>query len=220
MFGSPMACPTSCPSHRQSLGCPSSSVMTLPAKAGSFSGDGTTLLRRVAVHRYRLKAPSEPLRCQERERAFQDVQSSSQVPADTQAAGSAAMPTITECLRNMCAAARAIPRCAGWIHLDDCPTGALCLFAQDRDELTPTRVVNGLCQHRAGEPSEVQVFDRDQSVFLYYCVRRLVVEVPPLVGDVQMHSRDFLTRLQPTMAALRRATLRWAIRKRRWAARK
>src|SRR5712692_1600324 len=123
--------------------------MTPPAKAGGFSGDGTTCSEGVAVHRYRLKAPSEPLSL------MQHVASGVQVPTDAQAAGTA-MPAFAERLGDVRAAGRTVLRGTGWVHLDERPAGAYCLAGQDRDELAPARVVNGLRQYRASQRLEVQ----------------------------------------------------------------
>src|SRR5712692_3002550 len=92
-------------------------VMTLPAKAGSFSGNGMTCSDGVAVYRWRLKAPSEPWS----ESEPQDIQRGVQVATDAQAAGTA-MPALAEGLRDLLAAARTGLRCAGGIHLDQRPT--------------------------------------------------------------------------------------------------
>src|SRR5207253_9292343 len=86
----------------------SEGVMTLPAKAGSFSGNGMTCSEGVAVYRWRLKAPSEPWsECEP-----QDIQRGVQVSTDAQAAGTA-MPALTEGLGDLLAAARTGLRCAG-----------------------------------------------------------------------------------------------------------
>src|SRR6266566_3154306 len=106
--------------------------MTLPAKAGSFSGNGMTCSDGVAVYRWRLKAPSEPLsKC-----TVQDIQRGVQVATDAQAAG-AAMPAVFEILRDVFAAGRTGLRCAGGIHLDQRPTSFCRFVGHDRDELAP-----------------------------------------------------------------------------------
>src|SRR5438128_581399 len=124
--------------------------MTLPAKAGSFSGNGMTCSDGVAVYRWRLKAPSEPWS----ESEPQDIQRGVEVSTDAQAAGTA-MPALAEGLGDLLAAARTGLRCAGGIHLDQRPTS----------------------------------------------FRRLVVEVTPLIGDVNMHPREFLTCFQSSPRA-------------------
>src|SRR5712692_11861513 len=83
-------------------------VMTPPAKAGSFSGNGMTCSEGVAVYRWRLKAPSEPWN----ECEPQDIQRGVQVSTDAQAAGTG-MPALAEGLRDMLAADRTGLRCAG-----------------------------------------------------------------------------------------------------------
>src|SRR6266699_4012858 len=144
--------------------------MTLPAKADSFSGNGMTCSEGVAVYRWRLKAPSEPWS----ESEPQDIQRGVQVSTDAQAAGTA-MPALAEGLGDLLAAARTGLRCAGGIHLDQRPTSFCRFVGHDRDELAPASVVNGLGQHRAGQPLEVQVFDGDQPM-------RLHQRVPPSCG--------------------------------------
>src|SRR5713226_5050486 len=64
-------------------------VMTPPAKAGGFSGNGMTCSEGVAVYRLRLKAPSEPLN------QLQHVASGVQVSPETQAAGTR-MPAVSK----------------------------------------------------------------------------------------------------------------------------
>src|SRR5438094_3138433 len=129
--------------------------MTPPAKvkAGGFSSNGMSNL-----YRWRLKAPSEPIR------QAQDVQRGIQVAPQEQSAGGARMHSLGQCLWDVLAAARTALRGTGWIHLDQCPTGACCLVGQDRDELAPTSVMNGLGQHRTGQCLDIQVFDGNQSV--------------------------------------------------------
>jgi hypothetical protein len=114
-------------------------VMTPPAKAGGFSGNGTGNPRR-----WRLKAPSEPLA------QSQHVPRGVQVSADAQAAGTA-MPALPERLRDMLAAGRTALRGAGRVHLDQRPTSFCRFVGQDRDKLAPASIVNGLGQHRAGQ---------------------------------------------------------------------
>jgi hypothetical protein len=50
-------------------------------------------------------------------------------------------------------------------------------------------------------PFGIEVFDADQPVLPHEPTRRFVVEVAPLVGDMRMHSRQFLTCLLPAPAA-------------------
>src|SRR6266700_161347 len=171
--------------------------MTLPAKAGSFSGNGMTCSDGVAVYRWRLKAPSEPWS----ESEPQDVQRGIQVSTDAQAAGTA-MPALAEGLGDLLAADRTGLRCAGRIHLDQRPTSFRRFVGHDRDELAPASIVNGLGQHRAGQPLDVQIFDGDQPVRLNQRVRRLVMEVTPLIGDVAMHPRYCLACFQSPPRAL------------------
>src|ERR1700674_194969 len=167
--------------------------MTPPAKAGGFSGNGMTCSEGVAVYRSRLKAPSGPLS----ERTSQDVQRGVQVPTDAHAAGTV-MPALSQGLWDVLAAARTALRRAGWVHLDQRPPSFFRFGGQDRDELAPASVVNGLRQHRTGQSLQIRVFDGDHPVLLHEHVRRLVVEVASLTGDVDVHPRDFLTPFEPT----------------------
>src|SRR5437588_12304111 len=115
-------------------------VMTPPPKAGGFSGNGTG-----TPHRWRLKAPSEPLS------QMQHVQCGVQVTWQDKTTGAAIVHPLRQSLWNVLAAGRTALRCAGWVHLDQRPTGACCLVGQDRDELAPASVMHGLGQHRASQ---------------------------------------------------------------------
>src|SRR5438477_8538299 len=165
--------------------------MTPSAKAGGFSGNGTG-----NPHRLRLKAPSGP-RSQ-----MQDVQRGVQITSQNQATTGAVVHPLAKGLWDMLAAARTALRRAGWVHPDQRPPSFFRFGGQDRDELAPASVVNGLGQHRASQSLHLQVFDGDQPVLLHEHVRRLVVEVAPLIGDVDVYPRYFLTCLQPTPATL------------------
>src|SRR5207248_2687052 len=114
--------------------------MTPPAKAGGFSSNGMSNL-----YRWRLKAPSEPLA------QSQDVQRSVEITSQDTTTGGARMRPLSEGLRDVLAAARTALRCAGWVHLDQCPPSFFRFGGQDRDELAPASVVDGLRQHRTSQ---------------------------------------------------------------------
>src|SRR5712692_11453433 len=107
-------------------------VMTPPAKAGSFSGNGMTCSEGVAVYRWRLKAPSEPWSKSEP----QDIHRGVQVSTDAQAAGTG-MPALAERHRNTLPARRTGLRRAGGIHLYERPTSFRRFVGHNRDELAP-----------------------------------------------------------------------------------
>src|SRR5262249_7367437 len=153
--------------------------MTPPAKAGGFSGNGMS-----NPYRWRLKAPSGT--CSQ----VQHIPRGVEVAAQHQTASGAAMFPLSQGLGHKHTAVRAALRGADWVYRDQRPTGAYCLVGQDRDELAPASVLDGLRQHRAGQSLDVQVFDGDQRVAFDQGAGSRVVEAAPLFGEVQVNAAE------------------------------
>ena len=161
--------------------------MTPPAKAGGFSGNGTSNL-----DRWRLKAPSEPLsESQQFSAAFRSRPSTRPQAGHVCARSARVLGTCSPQPEQRCV----VP--AGFTLINR-PTSFFRFVGQDREELAPASVVDGLRQHRTGQSLDVQVFDGDQPVVLHEVASRLVVEVAALIGDVEVYPRHFLTCFQST----------------------
>jgi hypothetical protein len=74
---------------------------------------------------------------------------------------------------------------------------------QDRDELSPADVVNGLGEHAARQSADVQIFVRDEVEPFDQRLSRLAMEVDPLVADALVRASNTLPRaatgVRPTL---------------------
>ena len=118
--------------------------MTPPAKAGGFSGNGTS-----NPHRWRLKAPSKPLSLE------QHVACSIRIATQRQSTGWTHVPALAERLGYKDATLRAALCGAGRVHRHQGPSSFFHFDSQDVQELAPASIVYGLCQHRAGQSFDV-----------------------------------------------------------------
>src|SRR5207249_2154667 len=96
------------------------------------------------------------------------------------------MPAISQGLRDDGLAAATPLSLAVGIHSHELPTGACSLVVDSLEELTPSGIVDRLCQYAAGEALNVQVFHGDQPVAVDQDARGLVLAVVALVSDVGM----------------------------------
>src|SRR5712691_11388322 len=128
------------------LGGTDTGVMTPPAKAGGFSGNGTG-----NPHRWRLKAPSEPLSLE------QHVPCGVVISTETAFTRRTLMPPLAQRLRDRLTATRIALRGASWVHCHQGPSSFLRFDEQDEQELAPASVVHRPGQHAAGQPCNVQV---------------------------------------------------------------
>jgi len=96
-------------------------------------------------------------------------------------------------------------RGVGGIHSDYPDPGAFCLESEYVEEVSPSRVIDGLCQHAARESLHGEIFMRDKPVLVHEFPRRLVVKVFSLVSDMVMKFRNlqygFLAAAAPLLLA-------------------
>lgn len=123
------------------------------------------------------------------------------ISTSRQSARGAAMPSIRKGLRHSLPAQARLTRSA-WVHLHQHSPSAFCLVREKIDELGPPCITNGLRQHPASEALHVQIFDRDQSVLIDEISGQLVLEIRPLVADVNVRPLQLKNSLAPTVAAL------------------
>lgn len=101
------------------------------------------------------------------------------------------------------AAARAILRRVGWIHLDDHTAGAFSLARKDQDELTPSCVTDALGEMMIlHHPFNIQIFHGDRVELTHDLERRLVVEIPPLAPNLLMFLLKQLDRFPASLRSL------------------
>jgi hypothetical protein len=172
-------------------------VTTLSAKADSFSGHACgNPLRSVP------KAQPEP----------EYVPGSVHVPVGNVAAR-AAMRPIRERLLDLRHRTARATRLRGVLRVyrNDSHASFFRFACEDVDELSPTGVVRGLREPRAGYALDVEGFVSDETVGIHELSRLLVVEVPALVGRLLVQLRNAVAGLVALGRALllaRQRTLR------------
>src|SRR4051812_31114186 len=97
-----------------------------------------------------------------------------------QSASTASVPTIRKGLLHA-RLARAGLRRAARVNLHQPPTSLFRFVGEHRDELGPSRIVNGLRQHSTSEPLHIQVFDSDHAVSVHQLARFLLLKVAALI---------------------------------------
>lgn len=80
-------------------------------------------------------------------------------------------------------------------------TSFLGFVRQHKQELRPTGVSHTLAHVAAAEALDVQVFDSDETVLLHEPSRELVLEIPPLVGNVLVQPSDLAAQLSISTTA-------------------
>ena len=75
------------------------------------------------------------------------------------------------------------------INLDNLSRGAFCLRDKHLNKLRPSCIVNGLRQHSASESFHVQILDGDHAVSVDQPARFLVLEIRPLITDVDVRAQ-------------------------------
>src|SRR5215210_5004497 len=173
-----------CTAHAMRSSRPSevmASVTTLPAKAGSFSGNAFGIPIRL-----RPKAPSEP----------QDVLCGVNVSVLGMATP-ATMHPIRERLLNLrecttpTAGLRGVPR----VDRDDPHPSFLRFGYEDVYELRPASIMRRLREVAPGDASNIEHFAGYQSVGIHQLACLLVVEVPTLVGSLLVQAGNLLASL-------------------------
>lgn len=107
-------------------------------------------------------------------------------------------------IRQSLADTRAANAClarAAWVYLYQLTTGAFCLVRHLVEERAPSGIVDGLCQHSAGQSFDIQIFDGNQAVAIHELPRQLVVEVGSGVEQPPMSSRKQRASLPASIAA-------------------
>lgn len=118
-----------------------------------------------------------------------------------QSAGRAIVPTILQRLWHTLTTDTDLASSA-WVHLHQYSPGAFCLVREHSDKLRPSRIVNGLRQQSASETFNIQILDGNQAILVDQLARQLVVEICPLVANVDMGTLEQLYRLTSAVAAL------------------
>jgi hypothetical protein len=150
-------------------------VTTLPAKAGSFSGNAFGIPIRL-----RLKAPSEP----------QDVLCGVNVPVSNIPAR-AAMRPIRERLFDLWKGTTRTTRLRGVSRVNRYnPYPSFLRFGyEDVYELCPPSIVRRLCQPTPSDAFDVKGFQRNKAVGTNQLAGSFVVKVSTLVGNLLMQLR-------------------------------
>lgn len=89
------------------------------------------------------------------------------------------MPAISQRLTNLCAADAGL-RSARRIDLHQHASSILSFVRELCDKRRPASIVDGLAQHSASEPFDVQIFNRDQAKVVDQPAANAMVEVGPL----------------------------------------
>ena len=87
---------------------------------------------------------------------------------------------------NILATFEAFLRRVARVNSDHLTTSTRSLVCQDKQKRTPRSVKNALCQFRACQPLNIQVFDHDCRVRIGVLLRSLEMKVAPLAFDFQM----------------------------------
>ena len=111
------------------------------------------------------------------------------------------MPTLRERFRHSLPADAGLA-CAAWVNFDKHAPGALSLVRKFIQEAAPSDIVDGLGQHAAGHPFDLEVFHRDHAVVIHQGSGDFVVKVVALILDVGMLTRQNCNRLTPSMGPL------------------
>src|ERR1035441_8557949 len=123
------------------------------------------------------------------------------IATSRQSAGGAIVPTICESLGHSLPAHARLRRAAR-VNLDHFSTGAFSLVENHFQEYRPSCIVNRLRQHSGAQSLHVQIFDGDHAVLVHQLTGEFVLEVAPLVADVNVRPLKQAYCLPPTVAAL------------------
>lgn len=97
----------------------------------------------------------------------------------------ASMLTHGQCLANRCPAGTGL-RCAPWVNFHEHAPSTLSLVREIKEKVGPAYVVDGLREHPASKPFDIQIFDRDQPALIDDVPTCFVVKIPPLIANVIM----------------------------------
>lgn len=111
------------------------------------------------------------------------------------------MPALSQRLANIRATGTRL-RSAARIDLNKHTPGTFSLVRDHIQKSSPASIVDGLRQHPAGEPFDIQSFSRDQAKAINQLSRFFVVEVSPLILNVRMGTLQHQHRLAPSARAL------------------
>jgi hypothetical protein len=95
------------------------------------------------------------------------------------------VPTIPKFLGNLCTAQAGLGRASG-VYLNKLAPGAFSLVREFAQEGTPTSIVDGLGQHPAGKPFNVQTLDDDHAVIIHQHPTSFVMKIGTLVLDTRV----------------------------------
>ena len=123
------------------------------------------------------------------------------IATSRQSASVAIVPTIREGFAHG-RATYARLACAPRINLHYSPASILRFVGEHRDEHRPTGIVNGLRQHSSSEALHVQILDRDQPVLVDQITGNLVLEVAPLVANMNVGALEKHDGLTSSVAPL------------------
>lgn len=118
-----------------------------------------------------------------------------------QSADGAIVPTIREGFGHV-RSAHARLRGSARVCLRIEPASVFCFVGDKSEELRPSCVVNGLRQHSASESLHVQILDGDEAGLVDQLARFLVVEVAPLVSDMNVRALQQQHRFAAPVSAL------------------
>ena len=122
------------------------------------------------------------------------------IATDRQPAPRAPVPTLAQSLGHGCAAGTSLAGAVG-VNPDQRPTSVFSFVGELGQETAPSGVVDRLGQHPTGQPLDVQVLHGNQVVGVNDLPGDLVVEVRPLVANVNVDPLKFLYGLVPPVAA-------------------
>ena len=129
--------------------------------------------------------------------SVQNVPSGIQIAVDLKAAIRTAMNTNTERFMNNRATPGAYLRGEAGINCYHDRSGAFSLVSEKGKQLSPGGVVYALGEFRSGKSKDVQVLDGNQAKLVGQTIGELVVEVGPLVGDLEVGLGDLDSGLVP-----------------------
>ncbi len=124
------------------------------------------------------------------------------------------MPALAQPLGRACSA-NACLTCAVGIDLFQ-HTSSIFRFVREHVEKgRPSGIINGLGEHSACQPFDVQIFDGDNLIVIDEPTRNLVLKVPTLICDVKMRARQELNLCGYIPRSLLRKSYRILLFKRR-----
>ena len=126
------------------------------------------------------------------------------IASQRQPAGRTQVPTIRQAF-GYPLSTQACLACAARVHPDQLTPSIRSFVREKGKELRPSSIRNGLRQHSASKPFDVQIFDGNKPVLIDQGTRYVVVKVGPLCFNVSvLPSKDrdsFATAIRPLLSA-------------------